>query len=78
MTQVEAIGESNLDTRVSEGNGKDELARLAQTFNKMLARLEFAFNTQKNFIANASHELRNPLTMITGQLEVILMKDTER
>ncbi|MFO7671898.1 MAG: HAMP domain-containing sensor histidine kinase [Bacteroidales bacterium] len=72
--EMEAIGESNLDTRVSEGNGKDELARLAQTFNKMLARLEFAFKTEKNFIANASHELRNPLTMITGQMEVILMK----
>ncbi len=75
MTQVEAIGESSLDMRVSEGNGKDELALLAQTFNKMLSRLEFAFKTQKSFIANASHELRNPLTMITGQLEVILMNE---
>ncbi|KPK86150.1 MAG: hypothetical protein AMS27_05660 [Bacteroides sp. SM23_62_1] len=73
MSQVDAIGISNLDMRVSEGNGKDELARLALTFNKMLNRLEAAFKTQKNFIANASHELRTPLTVITGQLEVILM-----
>jgi signal transduction histidine kinase len=73
MSQVDAIGVSNLDVRVSEGNGKDELARLAQTFNKMLERLETAFKTQKNFIANASHELRTPLTVITGQMEVILM-----
>ena len=73
MSQVDAIGVSNLDARVSEGNGKDELARLAQTFNKMLERLEIAFKTQKNFIANASHELRTPLTVITGQLDVILL-----
>lgn len=72
-SQVDAISISNLDARVLEGNGKDELARLAQTFNKMLDRLELAFKTQKNFIANASHELRTPLTVITGQMEVILM-----
>lgn len=73
MSQVDAIGVSNMNLRVSEGNGTDELALLAKTFNKMLDRLEVAFRTQKNFIANASHELRTPLTVITGQLEVILM-----
>jgi signal transduction histidine kinase len=73
MSQVDAIGVSNLNLRVSEGNGTDELALLAKTFNKMLDRIEIAFKTQKNFIANASHELRTPLTVITGQLEVILM-----
>lgn len=73
MSQVGAIGISNLDARISEGNGKDELSQLAQTFNKMLERIESAFKTQKNFIANASHELRTPLTVITGHLEVILM-----
>lgn len=73
MKQVSAIGVSNLDVRISEGNGKDELSQLAQTFNNMLERLETAFKTQKYFIANASHELRTPLTVITGHLEVILM-----
>jgi signal transduction histidine kinase len=73
-SQAEAIGVSNLDARVTEGDGKDEITRLAQTFNRMLERLEVAFKTQKSFIANASHELRTPLTVITGQLEVILMK----
>ena len=58
---------------MDEGNGKDEIARLAQTFNSMLSRLELSFTTQKNFIANASHELRTPLTAITGQLEVTLL-----
>ena len=74
MAQVGAIGESNLNARISEGNGRDELSQLARTFNKMLERIESAFNTQKYFIANASHELRTPLTVITGQLEVVLMK----
>jgi signal transduction histidine kinase len=74
MSQVGVIGVSNLNARISEGNGKDELSQLAHTFNKMLERIESAFKTQKNFIANASHELRTPLTVITGHLEVILMK----
>lgn len=74
VRQVNTIGISNLNARVNEGNGKDEMALLAKTFNKMLGRLETAFKTQKSFIANASHELRTPLTVITGQIEVILMK----
>lgn len=74
ITQVDGISISNLNERVDEGNGRDEIARLAATFNKMLARLETAFNVQKNFIANASHELHTPLTVLTGHLEVELLK----
>jgi signal transduction histidine kinase len=74
IDQVDNITITSLNLRVDQGNGKDEIATLAATFNGMLDRLEGAFKTQKNFIANASHELRTPLTAITGQLEVILMK----
>lgn len=74
ISQVDKIGITNLNERVDEGNGKDELARLAATFNKMLQRLEVSFESQKNFIANASHELHTPLTVLTGQLEVLLLK----
>lgn len=74
VRQVNNIEASNLNTRLYEGNEKDEIAHLAKTFNKMLERLELAFRVQKNFIANASHELRTPLTIITGQLEVVLLK----
>lgn len=75
VERVEEISIASLDLRVDEGNGKDELAHLAHTFNRMLDRLETAFEVQKDFISNASHELRTPLTAITGQLEVLLMKD---
>lgn len=74
VTRVDEISISSLNLRVDEGNGQDEIAKLAGTFNKMLDRLETAFTMQKNFIANASHELRNPLTAISGQLEVLMMR----
>ncbi|OFX47836.1 MAG: hypothetical protein A2046_07190 [Bacteroidetes bacterium GWA2_30_7] len=73
--QVDAISATNLNSRVEEGNRKDEIALLAITFNKMLSRLESSFNLQKNFVANASHELRTPLTVIKGQIEVALLKN---
>jgi signal transduction histidine kinase len=75
VKKVEDISITSLNLRVPEGNGTDEIGRLAKTFNKMLERLETSFAMQKNFIANASHELRTPLTSINGQLEVLMMKD---
>jgi signal transduction histidine kinase len=75
VKKVEDISITSLNLRVVEGNGTDEIGRLAKTFNKMLERLETSFAMQKDFIANASHELRTPLTSINGQLEVLIMKD---
>lgn len=77
VNQVDKISENNLNLRLSEGNRKDEIARLSSTFNKMLNRIESAFKVQKSFVANASHELRNPLTKITSQLEVSLLKERD-
>lgn len=74
VKQVDKITISSLNMRVNEGNGTDEIAQLAITFNKMLVRLESAFEMQKSFVSNASHELRTPLTSITGQIEVSLME----
>jgi len=73
VMQVDKITIASLDMRVIEGNGTDEIAQLAITFNKMLERLESAFEMQRSFVSNASHELRTPLTSITGQIEVSLM-----
>jgi len=75
IDQVDEISISSINLRVREGNGQDEIAKLANTFNNMLDRLETAFKLQKIFIANASHELRTPLTTITGQLDVALMNE---
>ncbi len=75
IKQVDIITISNLNHRVNEGNGKDEIAQLAIKFNKMLERLEAAFEMQRSFVSNASHELRTPLTAITGQIEVAIMGD---
>ncbi len=75
IEEVKNIEASHLDTRVNVGNGKDEIALLAITFNRMLERLEIDFQNQKQFISNISHEIRTPLTSLTGQLEVTLMKE---
>jgi signal transduction histidine kinase len=78
INQVEKITAFNLNQRVNTGNGTDEIAQLAITFNHMLERIQHAFDVQKSFVSNSSHELRTPLTAITGQLEVALMnKRTE-
>lgn len=73
--QVDAITASRLEMRVDEGNGQDEIAQLARTFNRMLFRLEEAFRLQRAFVSNASHEMRTPLTAITGQIEVSLLTE---
>lgn len=51
--------------------GRDELGRLAETFNSMLASLEVAYATQQRFVSDASHELRAPLTVIQANLELL-------
>jgi signal transduction histidine kinase len=74
IRQVDEIKASNLHSRLSVANNKDEIADLARTFNKMLERLEKAFETERMFVSNASHELRTPVTAIKGQIEVTLLK----
>ncbi len=74
IRQVDEIQASNLHKRLSVSNNKDEIAELARTFNKMLERLEKAFETERMFVSNASHELRTPLTSLKGHIEVSLIK----
>ena len=77
VEEVEQISASDLHLRLSQADGRDEVSHLAHTFNKMLDRLEKAFDMQNTFISNASHELRTPLTSIIGELEVALMKSRD-
>jgi signal transduction histidine kinase len=75
MNAVEGILPQKLDTRLEVPNQKDEIGRLTTTFNKLLDRIETAFQMQKIFVANVSHELKNPLTKIRSQLEVSMLKE---
>ncbi len=75
MNEIDNILPSNLKKRISYSNQKDEISRLAATFNNLLDRIEHAFFIQKSFLSNISHELRNPLTTIIAQLEVTLHKE---
>jgi signal transduction histidine kinase len=67
---VTAITSADLSQRVPEPGTDDEIGRLARTMNDMLARLDDAATQQRRFVADASHELRSPLTAIRTGLEV--------
>ncbi len=69
---VGEIGGSDLHRRVPVPPGDDEVARLARTMNDMLGRVESSAERQQRFVADASHELRSPLTRIRSELEVDL------
>ncbi|MGQ0778627.1 MAG: ATP-binding protein [Pseudonocardiales bacterium] len=69
-TAAAQITEQDLTRRIP-GEGNDEFAALAEQFNAMLDRLEQAFATQREFLDDASHELRTPITIIRGHLELL-------
>jgi signal transduction histidine kinase len=70
--EVEAISSEELHRRVPDPRGADEIARLAATMNRMLARLEDGQLRQRRFVSDASHELRSPVASIRQRAEVAL------
>ncbi|QDA61715.1 sensor histidine kinase [Hymenobacter jejuensis] len=72
--QVEAIRVSSLYQRLSLDAKPGAEAPLLHSLNNLLTRLQNVFESQRSFVINASHKLRTPLTMITGQIEVTLIK----
>lgn len=72
---VKQISTHNMHLRLDGHEGNNEIGELSSTFNNLLNRIETAFETQKNFISNASHELGTPLTTIIGEADIALIKD---
>ncbi|KPV53280.1 hypothetical protein SE17_10560 [Kouleothrix aurantiaca] len=67
---AQQISADNFNRRLDLRGPDDEVGRLARTFDAMLTRLQLAFEQQRRFTADASHELRSPLTAIIGQIDV--------
>ncbi|HEY2163606.1 MAG TPA: ATP-binding protein [Gemmatimonadaceae bacterium] len=73
--QADRIGAANLHERLPVTNPHDELGRLATTFNRLLDRVDNAFEQQRRFMADASHELRTPVAILRGETDISLSSD---
>jgi two-component system OmpR family sensor kinase len=70
--RAQEISTSSLDERLPVPAGGDEVARLGETLNRMLARIEDGLTRERRFVSDASHELRTPLALLKTELELAL------
>lgn len=77
IKKARGIGAKSLNLRLNVKNDYDELGQLALTFNAMLDRIEQGFHVQQQFIRNASHEMRTPLTAINAEAELALQQNRD-
>lgn len=75
--QLNHIFPNTLQERLPVSTENDEISRLSITINRLLDRIDESFRLQRMFVANVSHELKNPLTQISSQLEVALLNRRE-
>lgn len=74
ISKTQAISANNFTQRINYNGPPDEVGRLAKTIDQMLDRLQFAFEHERRFTADAAHELRTPLTVIKGRIGVTLSR----
>ena len=70
-SMAETLSESNLSNRINIAGTKNELKDLATVINRMLDRIERSYNSQKQFVSDASHELRTPISVIRGYTDML-------
>ena len=75
IATAERITPEGLGERIEEVDGQDEIGRLTRVLNRMVARLEAAFQQTRRFSSDASHELRTPLTVMQGKIEAALQRE---
>lgn len=78
VTTARRLGDANLAERLPHPGTGDEIGRLVTTLNDMLARIEQGVDAQRRFTADASHELRSPLSRLRAELEVTLRRPRDR
>ncbi|WP_223293989.1 sensor histidine kinase [Pelodictyon phaeoclathratiforme] len=78
IATAEKMTQTNLDHRIPLPYHHDELYRLSVTINALVTRMQDAFQREKHFTADASHELKTPLAIVKGTLEVLIRKPRER
>ncbi len=71
VSMREMIDSSKIERRLSEPSSQDEIRELAVTFNSLLDRLDQAFSSQERFVSNASHQLKTPLSILQGELDLL-------